>query len=143
MKITKKILENIIKEEISKILKKSEIQKQLKAALPTVLQNDTAKQIFNVTKKAAQDRKVSVNDLLSVTKGLAYAIKSGDDMANIAVKDPSALQKVGLDIIVGDITQNVDDLGIGGRTRTQYSDYLGGEEQNFGKTYGVQLRLSI
>lgn len=143
MKITKKILENIIKEEISKILKESEIQKQLKAALPTVLQNDTAKQIFNVTKKAAQDRKVSVNDLLSVTKGLTQAIKNGEDMANIAVNDPTALQKAGLDIIVGNITQNVDDLGSGGRTRTQYSDHLGGEEQRFGKTYGVQLRLSI
>ena len=143
MKITKKILENIIKEEISKILKESEIQKQLKAALPTVPQNDTAKQIFNVTKKAAQDRKVSVNDLLSVTKGLTQAIKSGEDMANIAVNDPTALQKAGLDIVIGDITQNVDDLGIGGRTRTQYSDHLAGEEQSFGKTYGVQLRLSL
>tara|TARA_B100001175_G_C19121138_1_gene454357 strand:- start:103 stop:534 length:432 start_codon:yes stop_codon:yes gene_type:complete len=143
MKITQKILENIVKEEISKVLKESDIQKQLKAALPTVLQNDTAKQIFKVTKRAAQNKQVSVNDFLSVTKGLAYAVKSGDDMANIAVKDPSALQNAGLDIVVGDITQNIEDLGIGGRTSTEYSDYLTGGQQSFGKTYGVQLRLSL
>ena len=143
MKITQKILENIVKEEISKVLKESDIQKQLKAALPTVLQNDTAKQIFKVTKKAAQNKQVSVNDFLSVTKGLAYAVKSGNDMANIAVKDPNALKKAGLDIVVGDITQNIKDYSSAGRTSARYSDYLTGGEQDLGRTYGVQLRLSL
>ena len=143
MKITQKILEDIIKEEINNVLKEVDINKQLKAALPTVLQNDTAKQIFNVTKKAAQDRKVSVNDLLSVTKGLTQAIKNGEDMANIAVNDPTALKKAGLDIIMGDITQNVKDTSRAGRSSTEYSGFLTGKEQEFGRTYGVQLRLSL
>jgi len=143
MKIKLKILEDIIKEEISKVLKESEIQKQLKAALPTVLQNDTAKKIFNVTKKAVQDKKISVNDFLSVAKGLTYAVKSGADVANIAVNDPTALQKAGLDIIIGDITTNVDDFSRSGSSRTQYSDYATGGERDFGKTYGVQLKLTL
>mgnify|MGYP003126538920 CR=1 FL=1 len=57
MKITKKFLQNIIKEEIAKVLYEGDIQKQLKAALPTVLQNDTAKQIFNVTKRLRTSNK--------------------------------------------------------------------------------------
>ena len=143
MKITKKILENIIKEEINNVLKEVDVKKQLKAALPTVLQNDTAKKIFNVTKKAVQDNKVSVNDLLSVTKGLTQAIKNGEDMANIAVNDPTALQKAGLDIVIGDITQNVADLSAAGRSSEGYSDYLTGGEKKPGKVYGAQLRLSF
>ena len=128
---------------MNNVLKEIDINKQLKAALPTVLQNDTAKQIFNVTKKATQDRKVSVNDLLSVTKGLTQAIKNGEDMANIAVNDPTALKKAGLDIIMGDITQNIKDTSRVGRSNTEYPDFLTGKEQEFGRTYGVQLRLSI
>ena len=123
----------IIKEELAKLLIENQLIGQLKAALPTVLQNDTAKKIFNVTKKAVQDNKVSVNDLLSVTKGLTHAVKNGEQMANIAVSDPTALQKAGLDIVIGDITQNVADLSAAGRSSEGYSDYLTGGERKPGK----------
>ena len=143
MKIKLKILEDIIKEEISKVLKESEIQKQLKTALPTILKNKTATKIFKVTKQAVQNKKISVNDFLNVTKGLTYAVKSGRGFADIAVNNPTALQKAGLDIIIGDITTNVNDLSRYGSSRTQYSDYATGGERDFGKTYGVQLKLTL
>lgn len=149
MKITRKILENIIKEEIMNVLYEGKVEDKLKSALPTILQNDTAKKIFDITKSAVKDKKVSVNDFISVTKGLEQAVKNGEDAANIAVNDPTALQKAGLDIFIGDITQNLsaptDSLKKG---RAAIDDMhnqgaVGHGAFDYGRTYGIQLRISL
>ena len=137
MKISKKKLRNIIKEEVDSVLFENEIQRKLKSALPTILRNDTAAKIFNVTKKAATDKQISVNDLLNVSKGLYNAVKSGKKSADIAVKDPSALKKLGLDIIIGDITQDISG------PRIPLSKNITGDRKDYGRTYGATLRLTL
>ena len=82
-------------------------------------------------------------------KGLEQAIKNGEDAANIAVNDPTALQKLGLDIIVGDITQNIseptDSLKKGRYAIDDMHNQgaVGYGAFDYGKTYGVQLKISL
>jgi len=137
VKITRKKLLQVIKEEVDSVLLENEMQKKLKAILPTILKNDTAKKIYSVTRKAAINKQISVNDLLSVVKGLHSAVKSGKKSADIAVKNPNILKKLGLDVVIGDITQNISD------PKVPLLKSIAGAKERRGRTYGATLRLAL
>ena len=56
------------------------------------------------------------------------------------MENPSALQKLGLNIVVGDITQGVDDIS---RYAGKESEAFVGKTQDKGRTYGAKLVFSI
>tara|TARA_Y100000004_G_scaffold166178_1_gene197697 strand:- start:103 stop:537 length:435 start_codon:yes stop_codon:yes gene_type:complete len=140
--MTRTQLLNIIKEELrSTLLERQEsIVDKIKLQVPPILKNKVATQLYKVAKKGVYDKKISLNDLFALTSGLSTAVKTGKiEHAENAIKLNSGLKKLGLDVVLGDITQKVDDLGAAGRSPIGYDDRLTGGEQGFGKTYGAQL----
>ena len=85
--------------------------------------------------------KISINDFIGVTNGLKAAIETGDkEFAEKAVANNGALQKLGLDIVIGDITQQVDDISrYAGKENPDFT----GEKEDKGTTWGAKLVFSI
>ena len=143
MKISLENLKKIIEEELQFVIDES-IKKKIEDAIPTIMKNDVATKIYKVARKGVQKRQISLNDFFSVAKGLERAIATKDkDFAEKAVSQNTALKKLGLDVIIGDITNKVPDNSISGTSGGSYPKSLSGDSVDFGKTYGAKLVLSL
>lgn len=113
---------------------------KVKLQVPTILKNKVATQLYKVAKQGVYDKKISLNDLFTLTSGLSTAVKTGElEYAENAIESNTGLKKLGLDIMFGDITQGVSDPSSLGRSPIGYDERIAGKEQGFGRTYGAQL----
>lgn len=147
MKITKENLEKIIKEELENVLLENELVNKLRYHTPKIAKNPVAKKTFKIAKTALKQKKISVRDFLSLSSGLYHAIKDGQDEASFAIKNPGGLaglmKKANLDVEIGDITKNVSDPSIAGKSGTSYDDRVTGGKVDFGNVYGVNFKISL
>jgi len=105
MKITKKILERIIREELEAYLLE-DVTQIVKDSLPAIVTNKVAFKIYKMAKRGVQKKQISYNDFVELSAGLSMAIETGDkEAAETAVSNNSALKKMGLDVVIGDVTQ--------------------------------------
>jgi hypothetical protein len=112
---------------------------QIKSKLPDIINNDVATKIFNIAKKGVQNKQISLNDLLNVTNGLSSAIKTGDkNLANKAVAQNTSLKRLGLDVVIGDISQSIDDPAVQNLPHSITGDKIKGPA-----VFGGKLVLAI
>lgn len=125
------------------------VDKLKKMLLPSMLKNDVAMSLVKQGFKAVKDRKVNLNDLFKVVGGLRLGFKTGDmSAAEDAMKQKGFLDKLGLQLSVGAITQNIKDASLesqtGAKGRDAYMKAMApevGKKKDFGQTYGVQATM--
>ena len=138
-------VKQIIKQEIIKVIQEqnkqnNDMAKNLKDLfLPKIAQDPVATKIFKLTYKGLKNKKISVSELYNVSNALYISLNTGNkEFARKTLTHNNALKKLGIDVEIGDITQNISDP-----TMQKLPDELKGPQIDFGKTYGVQFTLNI
>jgi len=138
---SKNYLKTIIKEEVNNILFEKNIKDKILSKLPDILNNDVAKKIFDVAVGGVRDKKISISDLIDVSKGLNTAVRTGNkEFAEKAVANNNALKKLGLDVVIGDISDSYDDpTRLAGKPIERFA----GKKKKFSPVYGAKVVLSL
>ena len=143
MNISLENLKKIIEEEIQFVIDEN-IKKKINDSIPTIMKNDVATKIYKVARKGVQRKQISLNDLYNVARGLERAIVTKNkDFAEKAVSQNTALKKLGLDIVIGDITNKVRDNSRSGTSGGSYHKSLTGNKVDYGQTYWAKLVFSL
>ena len=97
--------------------------------------------IFDVAVGGVRDKKISISDLIDVSKGLNTAVRTGNkEFAEKAVANNNALKKLGLDVVIGDISDSYDDpTRLAGKPIERFA----GKKKKFSPVYGAKVVLSL